>query len=539
MSFSHIKHQLISVALLLVLIVANAGTLWNYIENTAPYTGSIDEFYLPRGASNILVTGTLHPTYFNYPSLPIYISAVGMAAGRLFTDQGHLWEEPFSQLYKGRYQSVEESFGVRFLFSLLSIGGWVALAFIGYLAFKDANLIYMAPLAVLINLFYFRLAVVYVNVDIAAVAFSTFTILSVLYSLGRPTIFFQAILPAILSGAAIACKYQYGLLLLPCLTAILWTESKKHRLRITVTYLSIVGVSFFVAMPYAFIEFETWINAILKEIAHYQGGHQNFESFSFFANAKSQIIRILSATHWSLSVFGIVGLVSGFQIARKETILITMCPLILFLYMCSQKANFERNFLLIHLFASLFIAMGIVSTIRFGVEKIKRIRAYTSVTTFGVSVAICLGFVLIFKPIGLFERHVDSRKKAADWILKNVDSSKVLLIAREFSFYKEQLNSYKIIERRFENALGSEEFKSVRADYILFPEFGSSNYEPQSAPQVEQGVKLNGIMNQYPPETVRFGDDLIPIGFEAARNRNNPIVRIVALADADRAKTEH
>ena len=61
-----------------------AGSLWlqfKQIDRTLPYPSDVDEGYVAGPAARIVTTGTFHPYTFNYPSLPKYLAAVGMAAG--------------------------------------------------------------------------------------------------------------------------------------------------------------------------------------------------------------------------------------------------------------------------------------------------------------------------------------------------------------------------------------------------------------------------------------------------------------------------
>src|SRR5688572_4566895 len=60
------------------------GTLWlqfRHIERTFPYPRHVDEGFISGPADRMVTTGTLHPYTFNYPSLPKYLAAAGMAAG--------------------------------------------------------------------------------------------------------------------------------------------------------------------------------------------------------------------------------------------------------------------------------------------------------------------------------------------------------------------------------------------------------------------------------------------------------------------------
>lgn len=68
------------------LVLLCLGTLWlefSHIESTLPDPLHGDEAAIAGPAHRTLETGTLHPYTFNYPSLPKYLAAAGMAAGFL------------------------------------------------------------------------------------------------------------------------------------------------------------------------------------------------------------------------------------------------------------------------------------------------------------------------------------------------------------------------------------------------------------------------------------------------------------------------
>src|SRR4051794_4456901 len=70
-----------------VFTAACLGTLLvtglRFIADTAPYVQHIDERTLMRGAKRVLQEGGLNPRIYNYPSLPFYLAAIGLAAGTL------------------------------------------------------------------------------------------------------------------------------------------------------------------------------------------------------------------------------------------------------------------------------------------------------------------------------------------------------------------------------------------------------------------------------------------------------------------------
>ena len=70
--------------ILLVLIsVFYYHVISSKIYHTLPYPMHVDEIRRLEPASNMLITGDFNPHYFYKASFPIYITAVGLAAGFL------------------------------------------------------------------------------------------------------------------------------------------------------------------------------------------------------------------------------------------------------------------------------------------------------------------------------------------------------------------------------------------------------------------------------------------------------------------------
>jgi hypothetical protein len=115
------------------LVLLCGTSLWlrfRNIEGTLPYPLFADEGFIAQPAARILTTGTLNPHYFNYPSLPMYLTAIGMAGGFLRSVRHHDIHE-IASLGNVRYPYYDTPGavqGARQLFSVLSV---VALAATG------------------------------------------------------------------------------------------------------------------------------------------------------------------------------------------------------------------------------------------------------------------------------------------------------------------------------------------------------------------------------------------------------------------------
>ena len=73
---------------LIALFAICAAYFWMCVEHISaslPYPQHIDEQLVAEKAVRILTSGDFHPRSFHYPSLPIYLTAAGMAVGFVIT----------------------------------------------------------------------------------------------------------------------------------------------------------------------------------------------------------------------------------------------------------------------------------------------------------------------------------------------------------------------------------------------------------------------------------------------------------------------
>ena len=106
-----------------------------HISGALPYPHHVDEAAVIGPARTMLVTGNFHPGEFNYPSLPRYLSAVGLAVGfiRAAPEEGVTDIRQIGSVsypYYGTPTAVQTS---KQLFAVLSV---IALAMTGVVAWR-------------------------------------------------------------------------------------------------------------------------------------------------------------------------------------------------------------------------------------------------------------------------------------------------------------------------------------------------------------------------------------------------------------------
>jgi hypothetical protein len=133
------------------LVLLCGTSLWlrlRNIEGTLPYPLFADEGFIAQPAARILTTGTLNPHYFNYPSLPMYLTAIGMAGGFLRSARHHEIQDivKLGNVGYPYYDTPGAVQGARQLFSVLSVVALAATGLVAYLALEKPAAIFLAPL---------------------------------------------------------------------------------------------------------------------------------------------------------------------------------------------------------------------------------------------------------------------------------------------------------------------------------------------------------------------------------------------------------
>ena len=91
-----------------------------YITQAGPYVRHVDEEFLSRAAGKIVDSGDLAPRFYMYPSLPVYLSALGFAIGSVFDSALDEARPALVKVsYSPTYRPPNRGFAARFLFCLL------------------------------------------------------------------------------------------------------------------------------------------------------------------------------------------------------------------------------------------------------------------------------------------------------------------------------------------------------------------------------------------------------------------------------------
>lgn len=336
------------ISLLLILILAffiRFGT----INQGLPYFYNEDEAHHFNRIVKMVQAGTFDPKYFHKPSLHFYLRMPIVAAS-------FLWN-----VSKGNIRKIEEIdttsksgvAGYAFSATHPSIVKWNR-AFSLFLSVISVLLIYLIC-AVLGMPAFFSLSAAalgalspawiqessVIGVDVFVVFFCLLTSLFSLLNLKtRQSIFL--LLSSICAGLAIGSKYNaLPIVLVPSLCAVFGVSGVAGAVWVLVISLT----TFFVTSPFIFAHIPMFLNDFAYEIWHYKiAGHEGhmanpgWDQIQFYSNwFSSQALSTVTC------ISALLGVLLGFKLDKKNWVILITFPIIYFLMMSMQRANFTRN----------------------------------------------------------------------------------------------------------------------------------------------------------------------------------------------------
>jgi hypothetical protein len=294
-------------AALILLCIAALWVEFRQIERTLPYPRHVDEGFIAGPAQRTLETGTLHPYTFNYPSLPKYLAAAGMAVGFLrgaadlvISDVRRL-----GNLGYPYYDTPIVMQTARQLYALLSVVAVAATGLCAWLAFRRPAAILLAPLILLTSPLFFFHSWTYLNVDIVGTCCVMLALAACLAGTRRPSIHQSAILPGAFAGFATGSKYTLALVSLPVLLAIGLHFTGARRTWAWAAAVAAMLAAFVAVVPYSLVDIPGFLNGVAWETFHYSSGHRGF-------SAQTGLPQLLFYLRHFASDFGVVGAILRF-----------------------------------------------------------------------------------------------------------------------------------------------------------------------------------------------------------------------------------
>ena len=347
-------------------------TIWlrtPFLKEGSPYLYREDEGHHFNRIVNMMKSGDLNPHYFHKPSLHFYLRLPVVAAGFLWSvKKGEInnlneivTSDPFGVADYSFSVSHPRLLLVSRTFSLLLQLGSIALTFA--ICMRLLGGFWLPAFAAI--LFALSPSAISESSVIGVDGVMTFFCLLSVY-LGLRAHELKTTLAlfwcAVAAGLAVSSKYNALPIIVVPLIACL--TQKPYRLERSLIALFIPWIAFIAASPYIIISLPEFLNQLAYEIWHYGiAGHighmaePGLSQLKFYCNWLSHDGLGLIAA--SLALCGSVLLIFKF---RNYNLLIALAfPVLFFLLMIAQKANFERNMVVIIPFAAIFSALTLSS----------------------------------------------------------------------------------------------------------------------------------------------------------------------------------
>lgn len=401
--------------LLLLLSVLFVWLRLPSINEGMPYFYNEDEAHHFNRTVNMVKSGQFNPKYFHKPSLHFYLRMPVVAASFLWSvSKGEIRSvtEIVTQSKEGVGGYAFSASHPRIVkwnraFSVSLLLGTAILCFLVVQKLIGCRVI--ASFAFLLTAFSPELikygAVIGVDVVMTFfVTLSTYLAFLSIKAESRSQIFFSAIA----AGLAVSSKYNaLPILIVPLLAASFYEK----RLQNFAVSLALFVAAFVVGSPFVLAELPMFLDQFAYEIWHYGiAGHEGHsaepglsQAFFYLKWLNGQALGL------PLLIAAVAGAFLHARKSKKEAIILAAFPLTFLMLMISQRANFERNMIVVlpyfAIFGAIFIARVAGKSRALGV----------------LALVICLAFPA-YKSFGVRTQQKsisDSRNDLSDWLLNN------------------------------------------------------------------------------------------------------------------------
>ena len=514
-------------------------TLWSafrHIDATLPYPQHVDEAFLTGPAHRTVVTGTLHPYTFNYPSLPKYIASAGMAAG--FIQSATRLElrevQDIGNVGYPYYDAKRPMQMARRAYALLAV---IALAMSGisaWLVFGRPVVLVAAPAVLLLSPLYWFHSWTYLNVDLVAASFTAMALAATLAGTRRTSLFETAVLPGACAGLATGSKYTLAVAIVPVLLGLLLCQPRGRWFQGCAAALAAMVLAFLVAVPYSLIDIPGFLNGVAFEAFHYASGHRGY-------NEDPGLPQFLYYMRHFTSEFGIAGvllaLLGLFALARadwRRALVVASLPLVLLALLSAQRVHFPRNALSLHPIVALCIAGGL-STAHAWLGRLLTHRDWSRRMpgwALSAGLALLLGLLLPVGHLGAVVRaRVDSRNLATSFLLERVPADWTIAVPSQLGFDSRPLEAAgrRVVKVDLQSARDEETLGAVlgpvpQPAVLLVPRWGADDRFPNGA--------LAGVLNQLHQRwrpLREFGSNAVLVNYSYSTPWGDPSFAVATL----------
>jgi 4-amino-4-deoxy-L-arabinose transferase-like glycosyltransferase len=440
-------------ALAVVLITAAVLRFWA-IHRGIPYAVQVDEPEIVERAVNMMRSGSLHPHFFDYPGLSLYVqlvvSIVRFIAGAISGEWSSLAQASGGSFYLwGRF--VTASFGVVTVLLVYQAGmRWGARH-----ALLASGLMAVLPLHVRYSH--------YVLTDTPLTFFVTLTFLLSLVAHERGTLGSFAGAGAA-AGLAAATKYNGGVaLIMPLLACWMTVPLRPGRLKTAFATIAASAGAFLLFAPYTILDLPAFLDNFARLANQYRvaviGESLWVLYFKYLVrHAFGWPALLLAIGGMGL---GIVRLVRG--PGRVRWTLAVVFPLVYYAMLTTQKIVFARYLLPLTPEICVLAAAGVVS----GVSLLRRYeipRAARTALIAALTIAALLPPALISISGDRDMARESTVDQAYSWILQNIPAGSSIVLERRAMLLPTQYRATYVTQLRRKTF---EQMRSEGAEYLI------------------------------------------------------------------------
>jgi 4-amino-4-deoxy-L-arabinose transferase-like glycosyltransferase len=516
-----------------------------------PYATHPDEGFIVKHAWDIVKSGDLNPHFFNYGSLPIYLTSASLGAAahvaKLRGEIANLEEaEPISFPYYG-HPGI--SYAPRFVFALLAA---LALLGVGLIA-RALRPSYPSVLVSIVVLGLYpqfqRSAWSYLNADIVVTGLATCALAYLAETCDSERLRQRVLIPALFCGTALATKYNAGLLLLPFAAAIALKYPARRALLMLVSLGAATAAIFVICEPFAVLDFEEFRAALLYEMDHYGGGHTNHDGTPGWPMLQFHVQRIRRWLGYVASALIVLGVGAGLVRDRKRTLLLLSFPLATIAFMSMQRVNFPRNLLPSVACLTPFCGLGlrpiqqlslrVVAALGRHFPRVSLGRDAQRCAALALTAALLLSVLFVSKKartggdLALVDR--DSRREVSDWLIANTPRGRCHLLLPELAALRPAdladhctVEEFEVVATKSPAVLARELLaRAGERDVYL----GLLRWRDEAVPMND----LPALLELGPP---LFESGYLRMSFANARHSGDPLIRVYVLSRGNAREQE-
>ena len=440
-------------ALAVVLIAAAVLRFWA-IRRGIPYAVQVDEPEIVERAVNMMRSGSLHPHFFDYPGLSLYVqlvvSIVRFIAGAIGGEWSSLAQAAGGSFYLwGRF--VTAAFGVATVLLVYQAGmRWGARH-----ALLASGLMAVLPLHVRYSH--------YVLTDTPLTFFVTLTFLLSLVAHERGTLG-SFVAAGAAAGLAAATKYNGGVaLIMPLLACWMTVPLRPGRLKTAFATIAASAGAFLLFAPYTVLDLPAFLDNFARLANQYRvaviGESLWVLYFKYLVrHAFGWPALLLALGGMGL---GIVRLVRG--PGRVRWTLAVVFPLVYYTMLTTQKIVFARYLLPLTPTLCVLAATGVVS----GVSLLRRYeipRAARTALIAALTIAALLPPALISIRGDRDMARESTVDQAYSWILQNIPAGASIVLERRVMLLPAQYRTTYVGQLRRKTY---EQMRSEGAEYLI------------------------------------------------------------------------